>query len=121
MWQVQTAGKLGRHDFGDFARHGMIFRALSHFREAEMTIRYLTEEEHLERMARAIYLSHVRRVTLITGWDRLSEDRREAFRALARHVVAGADQIREAARLGSASVVRPAANTLAEMNEVPAV
>jgi hypothetical protein len=32
-----------------------------------MTIHYLTEEEHVERMAKAIYLSHVRRVTLITG------------------------------------------------------
>jgi hypothetical protein len=59
-----------------------------------MTIHYLTEEEHLERMAKAIYLSHVRRVTLVAGWDHLPEARREAFRSLAKVAVAGADQIR---------------------------
>lgn len=63
-----------------------------------MTIRYLTEEDHVERMARAIYLSHVRRVTFITGWDRLNENRRRAFRALAKDAVAGADLIRATAR-----------------------
>jgi hypothetical protein len=68
-----------------------------------MTIHYLTEEEHVERMAKAIYLSHVRRVTLITGWNHLREDRREAFRQLARDAVAGADRIRAAARQGSAN------------------
>jgi hypothetical protein len=59
-----------------------------------MTIHYLTEEEHVERMAKAIYLSHVRRVTLIGGWNNLPEARREAFRLLAKDAVAGADQIR---------------------------
>jgi hypothetical protein len=68
-----------------------------------MTIHYLTEEEHVERMAKAIYLSHVRRVTLITGWDHLREDRREAFRLLAKDAVAGADRIRAVARQASAS------------------
>jgi hypothetical protein len=66
-----------------------------------MTIHYLTEEEHVERMAKAIYLCHVRRVTLITGWNHLREDRREAFRSLAKDAVAGADRIRAAAREGS--------------------
>ena len=59
-----------------------------------MTIHYLTEEEHVERMAKAIYLSHVRRVTLIGGWNHLPEARREAFRLLAKDAVAGADRIR---------------------------
>jgi hypothetical protein len=63
-----------------------------------MTIRYVTEAEHTERMAKAIYLCHVRRVTMIIGWDRLNEDRREAFRSLARDAIAGADRIRAAAR-----------------------
>jgi hypothetical protein len=67
-----------------------------------VTISYLTEEQHVERMAQAIYLSHVRRVTLIIGWDSLKEDRREAFRSLARDAVAGADRIRMAARHASA-------------------
>jgi hypothetical protein len=67
-----------------------------------MTIHYLSEEEHVERMARAIYLSHVRRVTLITGWDHVREDRREAFRLLARDAIAGADRVRAAARPASA-------------------
>jgi hypothetical protein len=83
-----------------------------------MTIRYLTEEEHVERMAKAIYLSHVRRVTLITGWDHLKQDRREAFRSLARHAVAAADQIRETARRGAASVAGADVSALAE---VPAI
>ena len=65
-------------------------------------ISYLTEDEHLERMAKAIYLSHVRRVTLITGWDRLNEEFREAFRSLARDAIEGADRIRAAARDASA-------------------
>jgi hypothetical protein len=63
-----------------------------------VTIRYLTEAEHLERMAKAIYLAHFRRITLIAGWDRLNEERRDAFRSLAKHAVAGADQIRAVAR-----------------------
>ncbi len=63
-----------------------------------MTIHYLTEEEHVERMAKAIYLSHVRRVTLVAGWDHLPEARRAAFRLLAKDAVAGADRIRAEAR-----------------------
>ncbi len=63
-----------------------------------MTIQYLTEEDHLERMAKAIYLSHGRRVTLVAGWDHLPEARREAFRLLAKDAVAGADRIRAAAQ-----------------------
>jgi hypothetical protein len=58
-----------------------------------MTIQYLTEEDHVERMAKAIYLSHRRRVTLVAGWDHLPEARREAFRLLAKDAVAGADRI----------------------------
>jgi hypothetical protein len=82
-----------------------------------MTIRYLTEEELVERMAKAIYLSHLRRVTLITGWDRLKADRREAFRSLAKDAVAGADQIRTAARQASANPAQTEAS--AWMNRVP--
>jgi hypothetical protein len=62
-----------------------------------MAIHYLTEADHVERMAKAIYLAHVRRVTLVAGWDRLPEARREAFRQLAKDAVAGADRIRGAA------------------------
>jgi hypothetical protein len=64
-----------------------------------MTIHYLTEEE-------AIYLSHVRRVTLIGGWNHLPEARREAFRLLAKDAVAGADRIRAAARQAPAEVAK---------------
>jgi hypothetical protein len=81
-----------------------------------VTIHYLTEAEHVERMAKAIYLCHVRRVTLITGWDRLNEDRREAFRLLARDAVSGADQIRATARHGSASLAVADDTALAEMH-----
>jgi hypothetical protein len=63
-----------------------------------MTIQYLTEEDHVERMAKAIYLSHGRRVTLVAGWDHLPEARREAFRLLAKDAVAGADRIRATAQ-----------------------
>jgi hypothetical protein len=70
-----------------------------------MTICCLTEEQHVERMAKAIYLSHVRRVTMVTAWDYLAEDRREAFRALARNTVAGADRIRTAARRARSSLL----------------
>jgi hypothetical protein len=61
-----------------------------------MTIEYLNEEEHVERMAKAIYLAHLRRITLVAGWDGLPEARREAFRLLAKDAVAGADRIRAA-------------------------
>jgi uncharacterized membrane protein len=71
-----------------------------------MTIRYLTEEEHLERMAKAIYLSHVRRVTLVAGWDQLPEARREAFRLLAKDAVAGADRIRAEAQQAPAEAAK---------------
>jgi hypothetical protein len=62
-----------------------------------MAVRYATEEEHTERMARAIYLCHFRRITLITGWKSLREDRREAFRHLAREAMNGADRLRAVA------------------------
>ncbi len=71
-----------------------------------MTIHYLTEEEHLERMAKAIYLSHVRRATLVAGWDHLPEARRDAFRLLAKDAVAGADRIRAAARQAPAETAK---------------
>jgi hypothetical protein len=63
-----------------------------------MTIRYLTEEDHVERMARTIYLYHARRVKLVAGWDHLPEARREAFRLLAKDAVAGADRIQAPAQ-----------------------
>ena len=49
-------------------------------------------------MAKAIYLSHLRRITLVASWENLPEARREAFRLLAKDAVAGADRIRAAAR-----------------------
>jgi hypothetical protein len=39
-----------------------------------MAVRYATEEEQTERMARAIDLCHFRRITLIAGWKSLRED-----------------------------------------------
>jgi hypothetical protein len=71
-----------------------------------MTIQYLTEEDHVERMAKAIYLSHTRRVTLVAGWDHLPEARREAFRLLAKDAVAGADRIRAAAQQATADATQ---------------
>jgi hypothetical protein len=71
-----------------------------------MTIHYLSEEEHLERMAKAIYLSHGRRVTLVAGWDHLPEARRDAFRLLAKDAVAGADRIRAAAQRAPAEATK---------------
>jgi hypothetical protein len=82
-----------------------------------MTIRCLTEDEHVERMAKVIYLSHVRRVTLITSWDRLNEDRREAFRLLAKDAVAGADRIRAAVRNASGGLAGTP-NELADFHAV---
>jgi hypothetical protein len=83
-----------------------------------MTIRYLTEAEHLERMAKAIYLCHVRRVTMILGWDRLNEDRQEAFRSLARDAIAGADRIRAAARDASVGFAGTDGNSVDELHSL---
>lgn len=63
-----------------------------------MTIEYLSEEDHVERMAKAIYLSHNRRVTLIVAWERLPIERREAFKALAAITIDCCDKLREAWR-----------------------
>jgi hypothetical protein len=61
-------------------------------------IRYLSEDEHLERMAHSIYLASFRRdAAFLRAWKTLPEDSREAFRGLARDAIIGADRIREAA------------------------
>jgi hypothetical protein len=61
---------------------------------------YLSEDEHLERMAQSIYLASFRRdKAFLRGWNTLPEDSRAAFRVLAMAAIKGADQIRDAAFL----------------------
>jgi hypothetical protein len=83
-------------DVGRTSTRMLCRRLSSRHREVLLVIRYLTEDEHVNRMAQAIYLAHNRRITLVAGWDHLNEERRDAFRSLAKDAVAGADRIRAA-------------------------
>lgn len=68
-----------------------------------MTIRYLSEDEHTDRMAQAIYGCHLRRITLIRPWDKLPDPERDQYRQVARSAVAGVDAIREQALAAATS------------------
>jgi hypothetical protein len=59
-------------------------------------ISYISEDEHLERMAQSIYLASFRRdAALVRGWKTLPENARVAFRELAAQAIIGADKIRD--------------------------
>jgi len=57
-------------------------------------IAYLTEEEHVERMARAIWECHQRRDRLVIAWDALREETRAAYRRIATGTIAAVDALR---------------------------
>lgn len=58
-------------------------------------ISYLTDEQHIDRMARAIYLASSRRErTIMRGFDTIPDAAQAGFRDLAAKAIAGADAMR---------------------------
>lgn len=57
-------------------------------------IQYLTDEQHVARMARAIYGASNKRLTLIRGWDGLNGPMQAVFLELGRRVVEQVDTVK---------------------------